>query len=129
MIKVTCNGCFDGLHAGHMFFLGYALAQGDSLVVAINSDDYIIRSKNRDPNFSQEERKRHLMDLGFIDKVVIFDEETPEEFLLREQPDIHVNGSEYGEDCVESVVLKKIGAKLSLVPRIGKWSTTNGDRI
>jgi len=129
MIKVTCNGCFDGLHAGHMFFLGYALAQGDKLIVGINSDEYIYNSKNREPNFNEQDRKKALLDLEFIDRVIIFNENTPISFILSEMPDIHVNGSEYGKDCIEAEVLSKMGAKLVLVPRIGKWSTTNGDKL
>jgi len=129
MIKVTCNGCFDGLHAGHMFFLGFAVAQGDELVIGINSDEYIRNSKKREPNFTEEERKKSLLDLGFIKKVVIFNESTPIQFIMDEKPDVHVNGSEYGERCIEASILKAINAKLVLVPRIGKWSTTNGDKI
>ena len=123
MIKVTCNGCFDGLHPGHLFFLGYALAQGDQLIVAINCDQYIRDSKKREPYFNEEERTKMLMDLEIIERVEVFSEPTPIEFLLREDPHIHCNGEEYGTDCIEAKTLNKIRAQLILIPRLGKWST------
>jgi len=122
-IKVTCNGCFDGLHPGQLFFLGFALSKGDRLVVGINSGDYIKRVKKRDPFFTEKERIEMLMNLEIIERVEIFNEDTPIEFLLREHPDIHCNGEEYGENCIEAETLKKMGSQLVLIPRLGKWST------
>ena len=45
---VTCNGAFDGLHPGHLFYLGFCRGQGDELVVGINGDDYIRNKKQRE---------------------------------------------------------------------------------
>lgn len=124
MLKVTCNGCFDGIHPGHLFFLGYAKAQGDELIIGINSDNYIIKNKRKKPLYNENERKKSLLSLGFVDDVIIFSEDTPIEFIKKVKPQIHCNGEEYGKDCVESLILNKIGALLVLVPRIPIWSTT-----
>jgi len=126
---VTCNGCFDGLHPGHLFFLGFCRALGDKLIVGINHDDYVCKAKHRDPYYSQEERSKALMNLGFVDQVIVFEEDTPNEMLLRVNPDIHCTGEEYGENCPESEVCKKIWAELVLVPRINFWSTSHLDEV
>ena len=124
-MKVTCNGCFDGLHPGHMFFLGYCLAQGDELVVGINSDIYIMRKKRPKPFYAQEERKQQLLDLGFVSKVVIFGEDNPISFIEAERPHIHCTGAEYIDSCVEAETVMSVGADLVFVPRVGKWASSN----
>jgi len=128
MIIVTCNGCFDGIHPGHLFFLGFCRAQGDVLKVGINSDSYIKENK-RDPFYDEETRKKALMSLGFIDEVFIFNESTPIDFLKRIHPDIHCNGEEYGESCIESETCKQLGIQLVLVPRINNFATTGMDSV
>ena len=123
MIVVTCNGCFDGLHAGHLFFLGFSRAQGDILIVGINSDDYIRRHKRT--NFVPAiERKKALMELGVVQDVVIFDEENPIHFITEISPDVHCTGKEYEWNAVEEPICKKMGIRIVYVPRVGKWSTT-----
>jgi D-beta-D-heptose 7-phosphate kinase/D-beta-D-heptose 1-phosphate adenosyltransferase len=123
MIIVTCNGCFDGLHPGHLFFLGFSRGQGDVLIVGINSDTYIQRHKRINP-IPQLERKQALLDLGFIKEVVIFDEENPIQFISDVKPNIHCTGQEYEGRAVEATICNELGTKIVYVPRIGKWSTT-----
>jgi len=124
MRTVTCNGCFDALHPGHLFFLGYALAQGDELIVGINSDDYIIRNKRSNPHRNQKERKSDLLSLGFIKNVIIFPEDSPIEFIRIVRPDVHCTGEEYRNSCREERVCKDLGIRLIFVPRIGDWSSS-----
>jgi len=126
MSRVTCNGCFDGLHKGHMFFLGYAAAHSE-LVVGINSDDYIRRRKRAKPNFNENERRKAILDLAIIKDVIVFDEDDPREFIRKIGPDVHCTGAEYGEKCIESEVCRELGIRLVLIPRIGKWATSKGD--
>jgi len=128
MVIVTCNGCFDGLHPGHLFFLGFCRGQGDSLVVGINSDDYIRKHKKREPNYTEDVRQKALLSLGFISDVVIFPEKTPVRFLKFVSPHIHCNGIEYGDECVEAPTCEKLGTRLVLVPRITNvWATSSLD--
>ena len=120
---VSTNGCFDGLHPGHFFFLGYCSAHGDRLVVGINSDDYIVKHK-RDNPIPAQQRKRALLDIGFITKVVVFDEDNPIEFLKREKPDVHCIGMEYKGKAPEEPYCKANGIKVVYVPRIRGWSSS-----
>lgn len=59
-----------------------------------------------------------------VDYVTLFDETTPIKTLEMIRPDVHVNGEEYGRNCVEAGTLKRIGARLHIVKRIGDFSTT-----
>jgi len=127
MVTVTCNGCFDGIHPGHLFFLGFCRGKGNRLIVGINTDEYIKRNKRLEPLFCEDDRRAALMGLGFIDKVLLFEEDTPEEFIRGVRPDIHCTGEEYGYDCPESAVCKEIGVILSLVPRTTLWATSSLD--
>lgn len=120
---VTCNGCLDGIHPGHLFFLGFCRAQGSRLIVGINSDGYIAKNKRSHP-FPAWERKKALMDLGFIEAVEVFTEDNPIEFIRRTEPEVHCIGEEYRDKAPEIEVCKNLGIKVVYVPRVGKWSST-----
>lgn len=122
-ILVTCNGCFDGLHPGHVFFLSFCRDYGDRLIVGINCDDYVLKKK-RIP-IPQDERAYALRSLGFIDKVVIFNEDSPCEFIKKYKPDIHCIGEEYKDSAVELPLCMEMGIKVVFVPRVGTWSSTS----
>ena len=59
-----------------------------------------------------------------VDYVHIFDEPDPIAFLKEIKPDVHVNGSEYGEDCIESETVKRGGGTIHIVSRIPGLSTS-----
>src|SRR3954464_4072240 len=44
---VFTNGCFDVLHAGHVQYLQEARAQGDVLIVGLNSDSSVRALKGK----------------------------------------------------------------------------------
>jgi D-beta-D-heptose 7-phosphate kinase/D-beta-D-heptose 1-phosphate adenosyltransferase len=98
---VFTNGCFDIIHPGHIDFLRRAKALGDSLVVAINSDDSVRRIKgvNR-PVFNENERAELLAALEMVDMVTSFAEDTPLEIILKIRPDILVKGADWGLDDI-----------------------------
>lgn len=130
---VTTNGSFDLFHVGHAKFLEEAKEQGDILIVGINSDDSVKRWKkhinypdweNR-PIQDQNARAEMLAALECIDYVEIYDETDCIPFLENIKPDVHVNGSDYGEDCIEAPTVKKNGGKIYIVERIGEFSTSN----
>jgi len=129
MTICTVNGCFDGptLHQGHTFFLGYAAALADNLIVGINSDEYIVKYKRFTPFCNQEERKDRLLELGFIRNVVVFEEDNPLKFIGRVSPDVHCTGVEYIDACPEKEFCLMHGIRLVFIPRIGKYSTSSLD--
>src|SRR3954468_16576117 len=70
---VLTNGCFDLLHAGHLYFLQQARQLGDALFVAINSDESVRVLKGpKRPVQSERERAFALSALECVTAIVIF---------------------------------------------------------
>ena len=112
---VTTNGSFDLLHDGHKYLLAEARAQGDILIVGVNSDASVKRYKGPDrPIESQDVRARKVA--AFADAVFIFDDDDPRPWLPKVRPNVHVNAETYGADCVEAPLLNELGARLVLIP-------------
>lgn len=100
---VTVNGAFDVLDNGHLHILSEARQRGDVLIVALNSDASVRSCTRSDRPFVPEQhRAEMLLALRIVDYVHIFDEPDPIAFLEELRPDVHVNGSRYGESCIES---------------------------
>jgi bifunctional ADP-heptose synthase (sugar kinase/adenylyltransferase) len=66
-----------------------------------------------------------LLALRFVDYVHVFDELTPNTFIEEVRPDVHVNGAEYGENCVEAETVRRVNARLHLVSRIPGLSSSS----
>lgn len=98
---VFTNGCFDILHAGHVSYLEQARAEGDRLVVAINSDESVTKLKGTGrPINSADRRMTVLAGLASVDWVTVFEGDTPEALLQEVQPDILVKGGDYDKQGV-----------------------------
>jgi D-beta-D-heptose 7-phosphate kinase/D-beta-D-heptose 1-phosphate adenosyltransferase len=123
---VTTNGSFDILHNGHLYILNEARQRGDVLIVGLNSDASVRSNKGPDrPIVSERRRAEMLLALRMVDYVHVFDEPDPIAFIRELNPDVHVNGSEYGEDCIESETVKRGGGRIHIVNRIPGLSTSN----
>ncbi len=121
----TLNGSFDLLHAGHLYIIHQASLQADQLIVLVNSDESIqaYKSPNR-PIVPLCYRLELIAALEFVDAVSFFEESDPCSALARIAPDVHVNGIEYGENCIEAKVVKEHGGRLHLVDRIPGLATS-----
>ncbi len=98
---VFTNGCFDILHAGHVGYLQQARAQGDRLIVAVNSDASVSRLKGPGrPINSVDRRMAVLAGLEAVDWVISFDDDTPEALLEKLRPDVLVKGGDYSKEQV-----------------------------
>lgn len=124
---VFTNGCFDLLHVGHITSLEEAAAQGEILVVAVNSDASVRKLKGRGrPLISEQDRARMLAALTVVDYVLVFHEDNPLATIRRLRPDVLVKGGAYtpgqvvGQDFVESY-----GGRLHLTRMVDGISTTN----
>lgn len=122
---VTYNGSFDLLHLGHIKSLKEAKAQGDILIVLLNSDKSVkgYKGPNR-PIVLQAERAQVLAALDCVDYVTIFDEINPKKILEKIKPNIHCNGADWGKDCVEKGVVEKYGGKIYILKFVPGYSTT-----
>jgi D-beta-D-heptose 7-phosphate kinase / D-beta-D-heptose 1-phosphate adenosyltransferase len=122
---VTVNGSFDLLHSGHLYILNEARQRGDVLIVGLNSDRSVKSCKGPDrPLIPERRRAEMLLALRMVDYVHIFDEPDPRAFLREVNPDVHVNGSEYGENCIEAETVRNGGGTIHIVNRIPELSTS-----
>lgn len=121
----TLNGSFDLLHAGHLEMIHQASLQADVLIVALNSDSSIqaYKSPNR-PIVSLEYRLQMMSALEMVDYVTWFEETDPIALLSKIKPDVHVNGAEYGENCIEADVVRSHGGRIHIVELIPGLSTS-----
>ena len=118
---VFTNGVFDILHVGHLKLLNYAKTLGNRLIVGINSDSSVKRLKgDLRPINDQTTRKESLLELGFVDDVIVFNEDTPLEEITKLEPDIIVKGGDYTFDTVVGNHL----AKVVIFPTVEGHSTT-----
>jgi D-beta-D-heptose 7-phosphate kinase / D-beta-D-heptose 1-phosphate adenosyltransferase len=122
---VTTNGSFDILHNGHLHLLNEARQLGDVLIVGLNSDASVRSYKGpARPVVTERRRAEMLLALRTVDYVHIFAESDPIAFLKEINPDVHVNSSEYGEDCIESGTVRRGGGTIHIVSRIPGLSTS-----
>ncbi|MBS0648266.1 MAG: adenylyltransferase/cytidyltransferase family protein [Verrucomicrobia bacterium] len=121
----TLNGSFDLLHAGHLHMIYEASLQADVLILALNSDSSIKKYKSPlRPIVPLEFRLRMIAALDFVDYVTSFEETDPRLLLSKIKPDVHVNGAEYGANCIEADVVKSHGGRVHIVELIPGLSTS-----
>ena len=103
------NGCFDVLHAGHVQYLAEAPPQADLLVVGLNSDASVRRSRGR-PAGQRRSRRGRWCWPGWqaVDYVTVFDEPTPLELIQAVRPDVLVKGADYRSDEVVGGGLRRV---------------------
>ena len=98
---VFTNGVFDLLHPGHVRYLQAARALGSALIVGLNSDSSVRRTKGPGRPINPEaERAEVLAALACVDAVVIFNEDTPAEIIHAVQPDVLVKGADWPADRI-----------------------------
>ncbi len=100
-IVVFTNGVFDLLHAGHVRYLAAARAEGDHLVVALNTDETVRAAKGPDrPVHPAAERAELVAALRVVNLAVIFAEPTPADLIALLQPDVLVKGADWPLDGI-----------------------------
>jgi D-beta-D-heptose 7-phosphate kinase/D-beta-D-heptose 1-phosphate adenosyltransferase len=98
---VFTNGCFDLLHVGHVRSLEQARAQGDRLVVALNTDASVRRNKGPGrPIVPARQRAEVLGALACVDFVVLFAEATPLATIKALRPDVLAKGGDWALDAI-----------------------------
>ena len=122
----TLNGSFDLLHAGHLHIIYEASKQADILLLALNTDASVKGYKGpHRPLISLPDRLKMVCALSFVDYATYFDTSDPVPLLEKVCPDVHVNGSEYGSNCIEAATIKRQGGRLHIVPLKPGLSTTD----
>jgi len=120
------NGSFDLVHVGHLHIIYHASKQSDDLIVALNTDRSIREYKSLSrPILPLDQRLQMVAALQFVDFVTHFDEVDACKLLRRVRPEVYVNGSEYGRECVESKIVEEYGGSTYIVKLLPNISTTN----
>jgi D-beta-D-heptose 7-phosphate kinase/D-beta-D-heptose 1-phosphate adenosyltransferase len=124
---VFTNGVFDLLHLGHLDSLRRAAAEGDVLVVGVNSDAGVQRLKGPGrPILPANQRMRILAAIDVVDLVVPFDEDTPEGLIRLVTPHVLVKGAHYTvEQLAGHDYVTAHGGQVKLMPIMPSRSTTN----
>lgn len=123
---VFTNGCFDILHLGHTRYLEEAKKLGDILVVGINSDESVKRTKGAGrPINTENDRTEIVASLESVDYVTIFNEDTPIELIKVLKPDIHVKGGDYSEEELpEAEAVHSYGGSVVVLSEVEGKSTS-----
>lgn len=123
---VFTNGCFDLLHRGHVTYLMRAKALGDTLIVAVNSDEGVRRLKGPSrPINGLDDRLGILEALSCVDHVVAFDEPTPANLIEVVRPDVYAKGGDYTPDTLpEAPLVEALGGTVRILPYVDDHSTT-----
>lgn len=124
---IFTNGCFDIIHKGHIDYLSKAADLAPVMIVGLNTDASVQRLKGPSRPVQDEEARAWLIaSLEFVDKVVLFDEDTPYELIKFVQPDFLVKGSDYTPDQIvgADVVLAK-GGEIKTIDLVPGYSTTS----
>lgn len=123
---VLATGVFDLLHAEHVALLQFARAQGEILVVGMNSDASVraIKGPGR-PIIPELHRYRMLRALRCVDRVEVFSEVTPRLLIDRLRPDILVKGHDYlNKPVPEAEILADWGGRLVIAPTSSHITTS-----
>ena len=123
---VFTNGVFDLLHPGHVRYLQAARAEGDALIVGVNSDRSVraIKGPSR-PITPELERAEIIAALACVDASVIFDQDTPAEIIRSVQPDVLVKGADWAADAIVGRdTVEARGGRVVRIPVEQGWSTS-----
>lgn len=124
---VFTNGCFDILHRGHITYLAQARQLGDLLVVGLNSDASVRRLKGPErPVNDEQSRALLLAALEMVDYVVLFEENTPYNLILKVKPDLLVKGGDYDiHNIVGADFVRQRGGEVRTIPFVQGFSSSS----
>ena len=124
---VFTNGCFDLLHKGHLDLLSNAAGFGDKLFVGLNSDKSVKKLKgNSRPKQNERTRAQKLLELKYVNHVIIFEDLTPQKLIHALSPDVLVKGGDYKKsEIVGAKHVISSGGVVKIIPLTPGFSTTS----
>lgn len=122
---ILTTGTFNIVHAGHIELFEYCKQFEGELIVGINADPYLIK-KYGSKHIKLENRLKVLKQIKLIDKIIVFEEETPINLILNLRPNIYVKGPDYiKERLIEKDALEKINSLIFIASGKKLMSTSN----
>ena len=124
---VFTNGCFDLLHKGHLNLLSNAAGFGDKLFIGLNSDTSVKKLKGDSRPIQNERiRAQKLLELKYVNHVIIFEDLTPQKLIHAMSPDVLVKGGDYKKsEIVGAKHVISSGGVVKIVPLTPGFSTTS----
>ena len=123
---VFANGCFDILHVGHVRYLQGAAAEGDVLVVAVNTDASYVKNRKQRPVVPDRERFEMIAAIGCVDYVVALRDKTADGLIRLFRPQVHAKGTDYSSKTItERATVEAIGGRIAIVGDPKDHSTTD----
>ena len=124
---VFTNGCFDLLHKGHLDLLSNAAGFGDKLFIGLNSDKSVKKLKGDSrPKQNERTRAQKLLELKYVNHVIIFEDLTPQKLIHAVSPDVLVKGGDYKKsEIVGAKHVISSGGVVKIVPLTPGFSTTS----
>lgn len=116
------SGGFDPIHSGHISYLQSAKKISDHLIVALNSDAWLINKKKK-VFMSLDERKEILINIECVDEVVFFEDDkhgsciNALEKIKNKYPNdeiIFCNGGDRNKDNIPEMLVKGIDFKFGI---------------
>ena len=124
---VFTNGCFDLLHKGHLDLLSNAAGFGDKLFVGLNSDKSVKKLKGDSrPKQNERTRAQKLLELKYVNHVIIFEDLTPQKLVHAISPNVLVKGGDYKKsEIVGAEHVISSGGVVKIIPLTPGFSTTS----
>jgi len=121
MKRVITYGTFDLIHYGHINLLRRAKQHGDYLIVALSTDDFNLKSKQKECYFHYNKRKQLIEAIRYVDLVI------PEKCWEQKIDDIknyHVDIFVMGDDWSGKFDFLNECCEVVYIPRTPEISTT-----
>ncbi len=121
---VFAYGSFELLHRGHVEFLVEAAAKGDILIIGIYSDASIKKQKgNNRPLQDEKGRAITLSGLGFVDHIVVFEENGLNKLIEEIKPAVIALSAKDKKDFTYD------DAEIALIDFVNDYSTLGIDKL
>ena len=115
------------MHKGHLDLLSKASTYGDILIVGLNSDSSVRKIKGKERPIENEKiRSKNLLKLNYVNYVIIFDSETPQDLIKTIVPNVLVKGGDYNDTTI--IGAKEVisnGGKVKIIPLTVGYSTSS----
>ena len=122
---VLLQGAFDILNYGHIRAFKFAKAQGDYLIVALNTNELIRDYKGREPVTPWSQKRRIIEACRYVDRVVPAREFSPLKLLKRYRVDVYVLSREWEHTkATEIAFMKQKGGRVCFSRRFHGISTS-----
>jgi glycerol-3-phosphate cytidylyltransferase len=122
---VLIQGAFDILNYGHIRAFKFAKAQGDHLIVALNTNELIRDYKGREPVMPWRHKRSLIEACRYVDRVVPAREFSPLKILRRYRVDVYVLSYEWEHTkAAEIAYMKQKGGRVCFSRRFAGVSTS-----